>query len=80
MNPEYIKIKCTIKERLLFLFTGIIKKSKLINNMQDKSQNVSDINHFDKMDNKEIVDSIPDKLDIPFFELDNTNVQSNLNE
>jgi len=77
MNKEYVKINCTLKDKLLFLFTGIIKREKLINNIQEtvNKETVKDVSL-----NKEFVDSIPDKLDIPFFELNNTNVQSNLDE
>ena len=82
MNKEYVKINCTLKDKLLFLFTGIIKREKLINNIQE-TVNKETVNKETVKDvslNKEFVDSIPDKLDIPFFELNNTNVQSNLDE
>jgi len=80
MNQEYVKVQCTFKDKLLFLFAGIIKKEKLINNIQETVSYESKKNVKDVSLNKEYVDSIPDKLDIPFFELDNTNIQSNLDE
>ena len=72
---EYIKIKTSFYEKLLFLFASIINKKHIISNSIEQkyntinNQTIPDIN---------IVEDIPDKIDIPFFELDNSNVESNL--
>jgi hypothetical protein len=77
---EYIKIQLNIREKLLFLFTNLIKKEKMINNNRD-SELIKTKNKFvENGMNVELNDSIPDKIDIPFFELNNSTVQSNLNE
>jgi len=79
MDNEYIKIQCGLKDKLLFLFTSLIRKEYLINNTYTS-------NTPRLVKNKETVtniknEEIPDKIDIPFFELDNTDksdVESNL--
>lgn len=79
MNDKYVKIECTLKEKILFLFTGIIDSKYLINNIQDAVYNVKPESVSIKEDVK--MDDIPEKFDIPFFELDNSNesdIQSNL--
>jgi hypothetical protein len=75
MKSEYVKVKCSFKERVLFLFTSLICKDYLINNtysdnvrieVSDKVKEVRNVIEEPKSDD------IPDKIDIPFFELDNT--------
>jgi hypothetical protein len=75
MKSEYVKIKCSFKERILFLFTSLICKDYLINNtysdnvrieISDKAKEITNIVK------DPVSDDIPDKIDIPFFELDNT--------
>jgi len=78
---EYIKVKSSFFDRILFLFAGLINKNK-INNIQDV-ENVKDVKKEDVVFtkngmNEDIVDDIPDKIDIPFFELNDTSIESNL--
>jgi len=84
MNNEYVKVKCNFKDRVLFLLTSLIRKDYLINNTY--TTNNIPVPQLKVDENvKPVVkikpDEIPDKIDIPFFELDNTNesdVESNL--
>jgi hypothetical protein len=84
MKSEYVKIKCTFKERVLFLFTSLICKDYLINNTYNDNVRVEISDKALICDNVKEVnqpESIPDKIDIPFFELDNTDdseIMSNL--
>ncbi len=78
MNDKFVKLNCTFKEKILFLFTGIIDTKHLINNTVYNTK-LEDVPIKGKDTVKK--ESIPDKLDIPFFELDTTEVsdiQSNL--
>ena len=84
MKSEYVKVKCSFKERILFLFTSLICKDYLINNTYsdnikiEVSDNVKEVRNVIE---EQISDDIPDKIDIPFFELDNTDdtkIMSNL--
>jgi hypothetical protein len=86
MKSEYVKVKCSFKERILFLFTSLICKDYLINNTYsdnikiEVSDNVKEVRNVIE---EQISDDIPDKIDIPFFELDNTDdtkIVSNLDE
>ena len=77
---EYIKIDASFYDRLLFLFVSLINKEYIISNsIQDKTirttKKMSDVDtEYISHDN----DDIPDKINIPFFNLDNTTVESNL--
>jgi len=82
-NDVFIKIKCKLRYRILFLFTGLINKSLIdrdlynndIGNDHIKTLN-DDINTINtKTPNKEK----KEKIDIPFFDLgDDKNSTSNL--
>jgi len=76
---EYIKIDATFSERVLFLFTSLINKEFIISTNIDDT--ISKSISKEHMESNEVisVETIPDKIDIPFFSFDNTNVESNLN-
>jgi hypothetical protein len=86
MKSEYVKIKCSFKERLLFLFTSLICKDYLINNTYNDNIRIELSDEMKKVTpvpitKKQEPEIIPDKIDIPFFELDNsddTEIVSNL--
>lgn len=78
---EYIKIKCTLKDRIIFLLTSLIDKKFILVNDIPNNINISKDTRKVKNEIKDrisIIDDIPDEFDIPFFELDNKNVESNL--
>ena len=79
MKDEYVKVKCALKQRILFLFTGLLNKKYLINTNTNIVNIKEDVVTKDGV-NVHLVDAIPDKIDIPFFELNQSDVQSNLNE
>ncbi len=79
MKDEYVKVECAFKQRILFLFTGLLNKKYLINTNTNTVNVKDDVISKDGV-NVHLVDAIPDKIDIPFFELDNNSIQSNLNE
>lgn len=78
---EYIKIKCTLKDRIIFLLTSLIDKKFILVNDIPNNINISKDTRKVKNEIKDrisMIDDIPDEFDIPFFELDNKNVESNL--
>jgi len=78
---EYIKIECTLKDRIIFLLTSLIDKKFILVNDIHNNINISRNTRKIKKEIKDkisIIDDIPDEFDIPFFELDNKNVESNL--
>ena len=72
---EYKKIDMGFKERLVFLFTGLIPVKYLtsgkpnITFSQTKQEEKNDISNIEETDGK---------LDIPFFDLDDSKTKSNL--
>jgi len=74
---DYKKIKVPFKDRLLFLFTGIINEKYLniqkINSFSLPTENRSIINNI-----KEVDIEAETKVDIPFFEFDVNKTKSNL--
>jgi hypothetical protein len=72
---DYVKLDITIKERLLFLFTGLIKKEYVINNViETKVTNTPTPEKvlITKSDEPDF------EVSIPFFEFDNEKTKSNL--
>ena len=70
---EYVKLHTTLKDRILFLFTGLIKKNLIISNTVNHKVIVSDKDEVViQSDDGEPIDKIP------FFELDNSDTKSNL--
>ena len=72
---EYIKVSVSLKERLLFLFTGLIHKKYVIS-ISKKSERVITTNESKSV----VIDEEKDdfRVDIPFFELDDKETKSNL--
>ncbi len=72
---EYKKIDMGFKERLVFLFTGLIPVKYLTSGKpnltfsQSKQEDDTDISNIEENNIK---------VDIPFFDLDNSKTKSNL--
>ncbi len=68
---EYKKLNIPLRERLTFLFTGLLAKKYLtgISNTQSKQEEQTDINNIEEVNTD---------LSIPFFDLDNSDTKSNL--
>lgn len=73
---EYIKLKISVKDRILLLLFGLISKSYLINNNKEI---VADVIKNDVYKSASYVD-VPDKpVIIPFFDFAETDsIKSNL--
>lgn len=77
---EYKKIDATLKERFIFLFTGLIskkyleEKTEVISFSQSKQEEKVCINNKEEGQ----VDALDFKPDIPFFDLDPSKTKSNL--
>lgn len=72
---EYTKLPVSLRERLLFLFTGLIKRSHIIS----KTVKIEvDRHQEDKTVGPDLTNT-PEKIeDIPFFDLDKSETKSNL--
>jgi len=72
---EYVKLPTKFTDRLLFLFTGLIKKQYIISkSVEPKEYRPSVLKNDDET--SVVKES---KMDtIPFFELDNSKAKSNL--
>lgn len=72
----YKKLNISFKEKIVFLFTGLLDKKHLIGHkpnitfQQEEQEKKNDINNIEECTN--------DKIDIPFFELDSSKTKSNL--
>lgn len=83
----YTKLEATLKERLVFLFTGILN-----NKLYEKWSCILEPNNTGKamiieskttplQDNKDSINNIEEtelKMDIPFFDLEDSDTKSNL--
>lgn len=75
---EYVKISVPVKDRLLFLITGLISKTYLINNT-NSSQKIFVTKSCDNDLTEEEHDIVMEcSLDIPFFDMDKGETKSNL--
>jgi len=74
---EYVKLPTTITDRLLFLFTGLIKKQYIISkSVEPKEYTPSVLKNNDTPKTSVVKDT--KRVVIPFFELDNSKAKSNL--
>lgn len=72
---EYTKLNSTLRERIVFLFTGLLP-SKYIS--ENKTTTISS---QPKQEENVVINNIEEnniKMDIPFFDLDNSETKSNL--
>jgi len=77
---DYKKLNAPLKERIVFLFTGLLSVKYIIPDITDisatqyKQEEKTNINNKerDRADNSNL------KLNIPFFDLDNSETKSNL--
>jgi len=74
---EYVKLYISFKERVLFLFTGLIKKDHIISKtVEPKGSGATETDIQNVQEND---DDTPFKVDIPFFELEEGKTKGNLN-
>lgn len=70
---EYVKLRITLKERFLFLFTGLIRRNYIISKrIESVAQGQTEIV---ASEDTEIIEKIET---IPFFDLDKSDTKSNL--
>lgn len=74
---KYIKINMTLSDKIKLLFFGIISEEHLLTKeiVVEKEQKI--YTHVDTPIQKNINTDVEVKLDIPFFDMDDTTTKSN---
>ncbi|MCK5016111.1 MAG: hypothetical protein KAS32_03485 [Candidatus Peribacteraceae bacterium] len=77
---EYIKTKTTIRERILFLFTGLIKKGHIVNPVVPDvtSAKQERVKPWPEPKQEARCEELDFTVEIPFFEFDESEAKSNL--
>jgi hypothetical protein len=70
---EYVKLYPTLKDKLLFLVSGLIKKEYIVTEVREYKSDVKEL----KPEGPENT-TVEEKFNIPFFDLENSETKSNL--
>jgi antitoxin component of RelBE/YafQ-DinJ toxin-antitoxin module len=76
---KYIKLDLTIGEKIKLLLFGLISEDKLpVNTVEVKEvEYVHTTTNLDKQPPQESINKLDDKIDIPFFDMNDEDVKSN---